>query len=78
MKYCDYLLFLSLSACVHENDYSQKSFEREKWLANPKMKDVHNPRAYMTDDLLQNVLTLGCGRDSILLLLGDPYSEKVT
>ena len=42
------------------------------------MEDYHNPRARMTDDLLNNYLKPGITRDSILTLLGEPYSETIS
>lgn len=56
--------------------YSDK-FDRETWIENDDMTEANNPRFYMTDDLIKNHLKSGIHRDSILLLLGEPYKEEV-
>jgi len=57
--------------------YDSDKFNRDVWLWNDDMTDTWNPRAKMTSDLLQNYLRPGIHRDSILLLLGTPYLERI-
>ncbi|MEJ6979682.1 hypothetical protein WG906_04425 [Pedobacter sp. P351] len=61
-----------ISSCSHP-----KQFERESWLKNNDVNDTGNPRAYMTEDLLKNYLKTGLSKDSIIALLGKPYSDKI-
>jgi hypothetical protein len=66
------IMFLSCST----SDESDK-FDRAVWLSNSDMTDVRNPRANMTEDLLMNYLRPGIHRDSVLILLGEPYLEEI-
>lgn len=52
-------------------------FDSEVWIDNNDLTDRNNPRWYMTDDLMKNHLKTGMHRDSILLLLGQPYKEEI-
>lgn len=52
-------------------------FDSEVWIDNSDLTDGNNPRFYMTDDLIKNHLKPGMHRDSILLLLGQPYKEEI-
>ncbi|HQT22509.1 MAG: hypothetical protein B7X86_16220 [Sphingobacteriales bacterium 17-39-43] len=54
-----------------------KKFNKERWLANNHVNDTHNPRAYMTEDLLENHLKIGITRDSVFALLGKPYKDGI-
>lgn len=53
------------------------TFDSEVWIDNNDIGDTNNPRWYMTDDLIKNHLRPGIHRDSILLLLGQPYKEQI-
>lgn len=53
-----------------------KSFNRDKWLKHNTL-ETYNPRAYMIDDLLENYLKPGLEKDSILALLGKPYTDGI-
>jgi len=66
---------LTLGGC--SNDYNSNTFDKEVWLSNSDISDQDNPRSRMTMDLIKNYLRPGMQRDSIILLLGQPYMEKV-
>ena len=66
-----FFLFVMVSCKV------DKKFNKERWLANNDVNDTHNPRAYMTEDLLKNHLRIGITRDSVFELLGKPYKDGI-
>jgi hypothetical protein len=57
--------------------YNSDKFDRPVWLSNNDVNDTRNPRAHMTRDLLDNYLRPGIHRDSLLILLGPPYLERI-
>jgi len=68
-------IFTILTSC--SMFYNSDKFDRQVWLWNDDMTDTSNPREKMTKDLLENYLKPGIPRDSILLLLGEPYLERI-
>jgi len=52
-------------------------FDRDVWLSNNDVADKWNPRANMTNDLLENYLKPAMTRDSILNMLGKPYFDGI-
>jgi hypothetical protein len=69
------VVIIILHGC--SNSYDSDKFNRDVWLSNSDMTDVRNPRANMTEDLLENYLRPGIHRDSIQSLLGEPYLEQI-
>ncbi|MBX2963692.1 MAG: hypothetical protein KF687_14360 [Cyclobacteriaceae bacterium] len=70
-----FILIVTLDSC--SSNYNSEKFDKTVWLSNNDMADRYNPRAQMTNDLLENYLKPGIHRDSIILLLGRPYLEKI-
>ena len=64
-----------LNSC--SSNYNSDTFKKEVWLSNNDIKDKNNPRSRMTKDLIKNYLRPGIQRDSIIILLGQPYMEKI-
>ena len=55
----------------------KEAIQQESGLGNSDVNDTQNPRAYMTDDLLENYLKVGLPKHSIIALLGKPYSDSI-
>jgi len=53
------------------------TFDKDVWLRNSDMSDTSNPRARMVADVMAHHLHVGLTRDSVLALLGPPYSENI-
>ena len=70
-----FALVTSLYCC--SSNYKSNGFEKNTWLSNNDVSDRFNPRANMTNDLIENYLKPGMHRDSIILLLGRPYLETI-
>ncbi|MDO1451285.1 hypothetical protein Q0590_33735 [Rhodocytophaga aerolata] len=70
-----FVLLAMLEGC--STNYNNDKFNKSVWLSNSDMTNTNNPRAGMTKDLFENYLKPGVHRDSILILLGQPYSEKI-
>ncbi|RYE29199.1 MAG: hypothetical protein EOP48_32790 [Sphingobacteriales bacterium] len=74
MRFCLSVIAVTLIlSCTASNG----KFNQNRWLNNPGMNDWGNPRIVMLDDLMSNHLYIGMSRDSILMLLGKPYEEKI-
>lgn len=70
-----FTLTIVLDSC--SSNYNSDTFDKEVWLSNNDIKYQYNPRSRMTKDLIKNYLRLGMQRDSIIILLGRPYMEKI-
>lgn len=66
------VLLVVMTSCTDD-----RKFNKGRWLRNSNVNDTWNPRAYMTDDLLKNVLKPGLTKEDILNLLGKPYKDEV-
>mgnify|MGYP007060710950 FL=1 len=70
-----FILVITLDSC--SSNYNSDKFDKDVWLSNNDISDQYNPRSRMTTDLMENYLRPGMQRDSILILLGRPYLEKI-
>lgn len=70
-----FVLVVVLDSC--SSNYSSDKFDKDVWLLNNDISNRYNPRANMTKDLIENYLRPGMHRDSIIILLGRPYLEKI-
>ena len=71
------VLFFTLTLDSCSSNYSSDTFDKDVWVSNNDISDQYNPRSRMTSDLMENYLRPGMQRDSILILLGRPYLEKI-
>lgn len=70
-----FVLIITLDSC--SSNYNSDKFDKDVWLSNNDISDQYNPRSRMTTDLMENYLRPGMPRDSIIILLGRPYLEKI-
>jgi hypothetical protein len=70
-------LFVSCSILLITSCSHSQRFDKKVWLRNSDVNDTGNPRAYMTKDLLENYLKVGLTKDSIIALLGKPFSDRI-
>lgn len=67
-----FILLLVITSCT-----TDQKFNQQKWLANSDVNDRNNPRADMTDDLLNNHLKVGLSKNAVLALLGKPEKDGI-
>jgi len=72
-----FIFTIVTTLCSCSSNYKSDKFDKDTWLSNNAISDRYNPRANMTLDLMENYLKPGMHRDSIIILLGRPYLEKV-
>ena len=78
IKYIFLLILINLISCVTKSK-DNSIFNQKIWLDNTQLGDGlnQNPRALMTNDLMNNHLKNGMSRTEIINLLGQPFKDEI-
>tara|TARA_R110001592_G_C12733691_1_gene710143 strand:- start:71 stop:604 length:534 start_codon:yes stop_codon:yes gene_type:complete len=80
IKYVFLIILINLISCVSKSKEKDNSiFNQKIWLDNMELGDglKQNPRAPMTNDLMNNHIKNGMSRTEIIDLLGQPFKDEI-